>query len=263
MRPNTTLRAWRAGKQTIGAWLASPDAHATEVMANVGFDWLCVDMQHGLIDYSDAQHMLRAISTTATIPFVRVPWNEPSVIMKVLDAGAYGVVVPLINNAEEARRAVWAAKYPPAGGRSSGPARATLYGGSDYQAHANDEVAIIGMIETKEGIENLDEILSVPGLDCAYIGPSDLAYALDLAPTGDNRDPRHEAMCMQIYEACRRHGVAPGMHTGSLEFTTKWLKAGFQMVTLGSDMGFMRAKAAADLGAARGDTGTPRVEPEA
>ncbi|MDO9444142.1 MAG: aldolase/citrate lyase family protein, partial [Dehalococcoidia bacterium] len=112
MRPNTTLRAWRAGKQTVGAWLASPDAHATEVMANVGFDWLCVDMQHGLIDYSDAQNMLRAISTTATIPFVRVPWNEPSVIMKVLDAGAYGVVVPLINNAEEARRAVWAAKYP-------------------------------------------------------------------------------------------------------------------------------------------------------
>ena len=263
MRPNTALRAWRDGKQTIGAWLSVPSGHSTEIMAHAGFDWLCVDMQHGMITDGDCIEMLRAISTTPTIPFVRVPWNEPWIIMKVLDAGAYGVVVPLVNNAEEAERAVWAASYPPRGGRSSGPARATLYAGSDYQTHANDEIAVIVMIETAEGIANIDEILSVPGVDAAYIGPSDLAYALDMQPTGDNHDPKHKQVCMDILAACQRHGVAPGMHTGSLEFSKMWLEAGFQMVTLGSDGGFMRAKAVADLSAARGDTGVPRVEPEA
>src|SRR3990172_5682588 len=149
--------------------------------------------------------MMRAISTTPTIPFVRVPWNDPATIMKVLDAGAYGVVVPLVNNREEAERAVWAAKYPPAGGRSSGPARATLYAGNDYQAHSNEEIAVIVMIETAEGLANLDEILSVPGVDCAYMGPSDLAYAIGLQPTGANRDPKPEAAAMQIYDARRPH----------------------------------------------------------
>ena len=263
MRPNTALRAWRAGQQTVGAWLSVPSGHSAEAMANIGYDWLCIDMQHGLIDYRDAVEMMRAISTTDTIPFVRVPWNEPSIIMKVLDAGAYGVVVPLINNREEAERAVWAAKYPPAGGRSSGPARVSFYAGDGYQAHSNEETAVIVMIETKEGIENIDEILSVPGVDCAYIGPSDLAYALDMTPTGDNRDPRHEQVCLELMEACKRHNVAPGMHTSGLEFTTKWLKAGFQMVTLGSELGAMRAKAASDLAAARGDAGVQPTIAEA
>lgn len=263
MRRNTTLRAWRDGKQTIGAWLSAPDQHTTEVMTHVGFDWLCVDMQHGMIGVESAMNMLRAISVADTTPFVRVPWNEPWIIMKMLDAGAYGIVVPLVNNKEEAERAVWAAKYPPAGGRSSGPARATLYAGPDYQVHANDEIAVVVMIETPEGIANLDEILDVPGVDAAYVGPSDLAYALGLTPTGDNADEHHRQVCMDIMEACKRHGVAPGMHTGSLEYTKLWLEAGFQMVTLGSDVGFMRAKAGADLAAARGDTGTPKVEPEA
>ncbi len=263
MRPNNTLRAWRAGKQTIGAWLSAPSGHTAEVMAHAGFDWLCVDMQHGLIDEKDCFEMLRAISTTDTTPFVRVGWNEPRIIMKMLDAGAYGLVVPLVNTRAEAEQAVWAASYPPAGGRSSGPSRATLYGGSDYQAHANDEVAVIVMIETPEGIANLDEILSVPGVDAAYIGPSDLAYALGMTPTGDNHDEHHQQVCLEILEACKRHNVAPGIHTGSLEFTKKWLQAGFQMVTLGSEVGFMRAKAGADLAAARGDTGVPKAEPEA
>ncbi len=263
MRPNKMLQAWRNGDQTVGAWLSAPSGHTAEVLAHSGFDWLCVDMQHGLIDYTECTEMLRAISTTETVPIVRVPWNDPATIMKVLDAGAYGVVVPLVNNREEAERAVWAAKYPPAGGRSSGPARATLYAGSDYQTHANDEIAVIAMIETKEGIDNLDEILSTPGIDCAYIGPSDLAYALGMAPTGDNRNEEHQQVVMEIYEACRRNGVAPGIHTSSLEFTQKWLEAGFQMVTLGSDVGFMRNRAAQELAEARGSASKPENAPEA
>ncbi|MFA7248907.1 MAG: aldolase/citrate lyase family protein [Dehalococcoidia bacterium] len=255
MRPNTALRAWREGKQTVGLWLSIPSGHTAEAIAHLGFDWLCIDMQHGLIDYAASVEMMRAISTTNTIPFVRVPWNDPATIMKALDAGAYGVVVPLVNNREEAERAVWAAKYPPRGGRSSGPARASMYGGDGYQAQANDELAVIVMIETKEGIANIDEIASTPGVDCVYIGPSDLAYALDLPPTGDNRDPKHEAACLSILEACKRAGVAPGMHTGSQEFTEKWLRAGFQMVNLGSDLAPIRRTLTAELSGARANTG--------
>jgi 4-hydroxy-2-oxoheptanedioate aldolase len=252
MRENRVVHAWRDGGQTVGAWLSIPSSFSAESMAHAGFDWLCIDMQHGLIDYPDAVHMMQAISTTETVPFVRVPWNDPPTIMKVLDAGAYGVVVPLVNNAEEAQRAVWACRYPPDGGRSSGPARAAMYGGRDYQAEANGEIACIVMIETAEALENLDAILSVPGVDAAYIGPSDLAYAIGLTPTGDNNEPKHVETVDRIFDACKQHGVAPGIHTGSVEYTQRYLKQGFQMVTLGADGAFMRQKAGADLAAARG-----------
>jgi 4-hydroxy-2-oxoheptanedioate aldolase len=263
MRPNHVLRAWRTGGQTVGAWLSIDSAFAAEAMAHVGFDWLCVDMQHGLADYATCVAMMQAISTTSTIPFVRVPWNDPSIIMRVLDGGAYGVVVPLINNKADAERAVSAMRYPPAGGRSSGPARAAMYGGAGYQQWANDELACIVMIETAEGIEKLDEILSVPGVDAAYIGPSDLAYAIGLQPTGDNDDPKHAATVNRIFDACKRHKVAPGIHTGSVEYTTRYLKQGFQMVTLGSELGFIRQEAAGGLAAARGDAKVGAVQPEA
>ncbi|MCY4455165.1 MAG: aldolase/citrate lyase family protein, partial [Chloroflexi bacterium] len=240
MRPNTVKRAWRDGERTIGAWLGTPSAHIAESMAHAGFDWLCIDMQHGVIDYNDTVEMLRGISTTDTVPFVRVPWNDPPTLMKVLDAGAYGVVIPLVNNREEAERAVWACRYPPQGGRSFGPARATMYAGDGYVDEANDEIAVICMIETAEALDNLDDILSVDGVDCAYIGPSDLAYAIGMQPVGDNPDPRHQETVLSVLEACRRHGVTPGCHTGSLEYTTKWLGAGVQMVTLGAGGAVMR-----------------------
>jgi 4-hydroxy-2-oxoheptanedioate aldolase len=230
-------------------------------MAHAGFDWLCIDMQHGIVDYAASVTMMQAISTTDTIPFVRVPWNDPATIMRALDAGAYGVVVPLVNNREEAERAVWAMRYPPAGGRSSGPARASMYGGAGYQLAANDEIACIVMIETAEALDNLDEILSTPGVDCAYIGPSDLAYAIGLEASGDNDDPKHVETVTAILEACRAHDVAPGMHTASLEFTTRFLRQGFQMVTLGSDLGFMRRQATSDLTAARANAGISALEP--
>ena len=263
MRPNTVKRAWRDGERTIGAWLGTPSAHIAESMAHAGFDWLCIDMQHGVIDYNDTVEMLRGISTTDTVPFVRVPWNDPPTLMKVLDAGAYGVVIPLVNNREEAERAVWACRYPPQGGRSFGPARATMYAGDGYVDEANDEIAVICMIETAEALDNLDEILGVEGVDCAYIGPSDLAYALGMQPAGDNPDPRHQETVLSVLEACQRHGVTPGCHTGSVEYTTKWLDAGFQMVTLGQDSAFMRRAAGQDLAAAREQSGVAPVRGDA
>jgi 4-hydroxy-2-oxoheptanedioate aldolase len=204
-------------------------------MAHQGFDWLCVDMQHGVIDYPDCVAMMTAISTTDTIPFVRVPWNDPAIIMKVLDAGAYGVVVPLINTRADAEAAVAACRYPPDGIRSNGANRAILYAGTDYVAQANAQIACIPMIETKQAIENLDDILSVPGVDGIYIGPSDLSFALGLPPRMDNEDPLHVATVDKILEACKRHGVAAGSHTGGPRFSRRFLDKGFQMVTLTSD----------------------------
>ncbi len=262
MRKNHVLAAWRANRQTIGGWLSIDSAYAAEVMANAGFDWLCVDLQHGLLDYNDLKKILPAISTTSTIPLVRVPWNEPYEIMKALDAGAYGVIVPLVNNRAEAEKAVSACRYPPQGIRSFGPTRAAIYGGADYAKEANNEIACVVMIETAEALVNLDDILSTPGVDAAYIGPADLAYALDVPHTGgDNNDPLHVETVNRIAAACKQHGIAVGIHTGNMEYSKRFLKQGFQMVTLGSDSGFMARLARKELREARGDTNIEKVEP--
>jgi 4-hydroxy-2-oxoheptanedioate aldolase len=235
MRENTVKSAWKAGRATVGAWLSIPSSYSAELMAHQGFDWLCIDMQHGVIDYRDAVAMMTAISTTDTIPLVRVPWNDPAIIMKVLDAGAYGVVVPLINTRADAELAVSACRYPPAGIRSNGANRGILYGGTDYVTNANDQLLCIPMIETKQAIAGLDDILSVPGVDGIYIGPSDLSFALGLPPRMDNEDPLHVQTVDTILEACKRHGVAAGSHTGGPRFSRRFLDKGFQMVTLTSD----------------------------
>jgi 4-hydroxy-2-oxoheptanedioate aldolase len=251
VRTNAPLAAWRKGEATVGGWLSMANAHSAELMAQLGFDWLCIDLQHGLIDYTDLRTMLPAISTTSTAPFVRVPWNEPYEIMKALDAGALGVIVPMVNNHTEARQAVAACRYPPQGFRSFGPIRAALYGGQGYAEQANGEIACIVMIETAEGLAKVDEIVATPGIDGVYIGPSDLALALGLRPVGDFGVQAHVDAIARIQAACRSHGVAVGIHTSSAEATRRYLAAGFQFVTLGSDAGFLARAAAADLRALR------------
>lgn len=251
MRVNKALADWRKGQQTIGGWLSLGNTYSAELMANIGFDWLCVDMQHGMVGYEDLKHMLPAISTTSVTPLVRVPWNDPAVIMKVLDAGAYGVIVPMINSRQEALKAVSACRYPPEGQRSFGPIRAALYAGKGYAREANRQIACIAMIETRQALENLEDIVTTPGLDGVYIGPSDLALALGLAPVGDNDDPAHAATVTQIFETCRSHGLAAGIHTWSEAYTRRYLEQGFQFVTLGSDSGFMAKMAMAALHAVR------------
>lgn len=258
MRTNTALAKWRAGEQTIGVWLSLANTHSAELLANAGFDWAVVDMQHGLLDYADLRHMLPAISTTDTIPMVRVPSNDPGDIMKVLDAGALGVIVPLVNNREEAAAAVSACRYPPEGTRSFGPIRAALYGGQGYAAEANNEIACIVMIETKEGIENVESIVTTPGLGGVYIGPSDLAFALGLPPLGDTDDPLHLQTVDRILKACKSHGVPVGIHTSSLAFARLRLEAGFNFVTLGTDAGFLIRTATTELAAARGTVAEAR-----
>ena len=182
MRPNGLREAWAEDRAALGGWLTIPSGFSAEIMAHAGFDWVCVDTQHGVIDYQQMVGMLQAVSSTPVTPLVRVPWNEPGIIGKTLDAGARGVIIPMVNSVEEAEQAVRACRYAPAGARSYGPLRATYYAGSDYYEHANDDVLCIVMIETRDAVARVDEILSVPGIDAVYIGPADLSITLGLPP---------------------------------------------------------------------------------
>ena len=178
MRPNPVRQIWAEGKAVLNAWCAIPSPFSTEVMASLGWDSVTVDMQHGVVDYQTAVGMFQAISTTSAAPMARVPWNDPAIVMKMLDAGAYGLICPLVNSAEEAERFAKACRYPPRGYRSSGPIRAMIYGGADYFDHADDTIVTFAMIETTGALANLDAILAVEEVDAVYIGPSDLSLSL-------------------------------------------------------------------------------------
>ena len=247
MRPNKIKQMWRDKKPVTLGWLSVPNGFTAELMARQGFDALCVDLQHGLSDYSDLWPMLQAVSQTDTVPVVRVPWNEPAIIMRALDAGAYGIIVPLVNTAEEAAAAVAACRYPPVGIRSSGPLRAALYGGANYQAEANGEIVVMAMIETKQGLDNLEAICKTPGLDAVYIGPADLSYALGLPPRGDNPDPVHLATCDKIRDTAHRAGIKACMHCASGAFAGAAIKRGFDLIMLTSDVACLTAGARRQL----------------
>ena len=208
VRENTIRTIWKQGGAVINGWLGIPSSVAAENMAQAGWDGLTVDMQHGLVDYQTAVTMLQAISTTGTAPMARVAWLEPGIIMKLLDAGAWGIVCPMINTREECETFVGACRYPPRGYRSFGPVRATWYCGPDYYKNINDNVITMAMIETKQAVDNLDDILSVPGLDSIYIGPNDLAISLRLR-TVRRADRQRGARCDQDHR--RRHQEAQGL----------------------------------------------------
>jgi 4-hydroxy-2-oxoheptanedioate aldolase len=238
---------WRDKKCPTLGWLSVSHGFTAEVMARQGFDALCVDMQHGTTDMANLWPMLQAVSQTDTVPVVRVPWNDPATIMKALDFGAYGIIVPLINTAADAAKAVAACRYPPVGMRSSGPVRAIHYAGADYVANADNEIILMAMIETKEGLANLDAICATKGLDAVYIGPADLSFALGMAPRGDNPDPVHMATCDKIRDAAHKHGIKCVMHCASAAFAAGAVKRGFDMIMLTSDLASMIAGARKQL----------------
>lgn len=258
MRENRLRKIWADGGHVVVGWLSLGNSFSAEMMARQGFDAICIDMQHGLIDYDHLPAMLQGISQTEAVPLVRVPWNDPAIMMKALDAGAYGVIVPLVNNRDEAERAVRACRYPPDGMRSYGPIRASQYGGADYAAHANQEIAVFAMIETADGLANLDEICSTPGLTGVYIGPADLSYALGLPPKTDSEEPAHVAAVATIVETCKRHGIVAGIHTGGPAFSRRCVEQGMGLVTLTSDVVAMTAGAGRMLRQFRGEEALDR-----
>ena len=235
MRENRLRSLWKSGSAAINGWLAIPNSFSAETMAHQGWDSLTIDLQHGVIDYQAAVTMLTAISTTPTVPVVRVPWLDPGILMKMLDAGAYGVICPMINTRAEAQQLVAATHYPPRGTRSFGPVRAQLYGGADYPQHANDTIVCFAMIETARALDNLDDILSVEGLDAIYIGPSDLSLALGCKPTFDDVDPPVAQAIEHILARAQAHGVVAGIHNGTPEGAMKRIAMGFRFVTVSSD----------------------------
>ena len=239
MRASGVRQAWAEGRAVINSWCGIPSSFSAEVMASMGWDSLVVDMQHGMIDYQMMVTMLQGISTTNVTPLVRVPWNDPAYIQKSLDAGAYGIICPMINSREEAERLVDSMRYAPIGHRSSGPIRASIYGGPDYHAKANDVVVAFGMIETREAIENLDQILSVKGLDAVYIGPSDLSISYGHPPGGDKPDQWMMEALDKVLAGCKKHKVQPGIHCGAAEYAKKMIAKGFTFVTVGGDNRFM------------------------
>ena len=253
MRPNAVRKSLADGKQVVNGWLAIPSAVSAETMAHCGFDSITIDMQHGLVDYQAAVGMLQALSTTDVTPMARVPWNEPGIMMKLLDAGAYGIVCPMINTREEAERYVAACRYPPMGARSFGPARASLYGGSDYHQHANDEVLLFAMVETRTALDNLDEILAVEGLDGVYIGPSDLSLSLGKPPTLAPEDAEVLAAMQTICDATKAKGRFAGVHTDSAKTTRRRFEEGFQFCTILNDVRLMANAATAAVKEARGE----------
>ena len=251
MRENTLKKIWAQGRAAVSGWLSIPSAFSAEVMAHQGFDALVIDMQHGVVDYQAAAGMLAAISTTPAVPLARVPWNDPAPVMKILDAGAYGIICPMINSRAEAEALVRTCKYPPRGHRSFGPVRASIYAGADYVDHANDQLLVLPMIETAEALKNLDEILSTPGVDGAYVGPSDLSMSLGCKPRLDQTDPPVVEAQQKIVAACKRHGVVAGIHNATSGYALKMIEAGYQFVVLASDSRFIAARAAEEVSAVR------------
>lgn len=247
MRANPVRDAWSQGRAVVNGWLSLPTSFAAETMAHQGWDSLTIDLQHGLVDYQAAVPMLQAVSTTSTPPMVRVPWSEPGIIMKMLDAGAMGIICPMVNNREEAQAFVGACKYAPLGYRSVGPTRAVLYAGADYIANANANTLAIAMIETREALQRLDEILSVEGLDGVYVGPSDLGLSLGHAPVLDQTEPAVVEALGTILDACNRHGLPAGIHCGTPEYATQMIEKGFKLVTIGSDNRLMAIAAKAAI----------------
>ena len=257
MRKNKLKELFKAGKPIINSWLAVPSSFSAEVMSNQGWDSLTIDMQHGLIDYSNAISMLQAISTTDTTPMARVNWNEPGQIMKILDAGSYGVICPMVSNRKEAENFVKACQYPPKGYRSFGPIRASIYGGSDYSKHADNEVLKLAMIETKEALEKLDEILNTPNLDGIYIGPADLSLAVGEEPGFDKAESsKAYKEILKILEAAKKRNLLAGLHNGTAEYAQKMIKKGFNLVTVGSDSRYITAGAKSDLEKLKGIEGS-------
>ena len=246
----TSLREkWAAGDETLGLWLSLPSFVSAEIAGRQDVDYVCVDTQHGVIDYQQSAQMIQAIELVGGNPIVRVPWNEPGIIGKSLDAGAHGIVVPMVNTREQAEAVVRAARYAPVGTRSWGPIMAGLRH-ADNRAWAEDHIAVIPMIETGEAISNLDDILSVPGIDAIYVGPADLSLSLGSSPFYSEDDPVFTEALTTIVAACQRHGVVPGIHaTGPL--TPRRREQGFRMITVTSDALGMRAGFATELAAAR------------
>jgi 4-hydroxy-2-oxoheptanedioate aldolase len=241
---NNVKKLWASGKVVINGWLAIPSGFSAEVMAQCGFDSVTVDMQHGVQDYQSMIQCFQAMQAHPITPMVRVPWNEPGIIGKVLDGGAMGVICPMIYRKEEAEAFVSYCKSPPLGSLSNGPIRAMMYGeAGTYQTTANAETLCIPMLETRKAVENMESILDVEGIAGVYIGPSDLGFSYGLVPKLDREEPEIIKIYEKLIKECDKRGIFPGIHCSGWEGAVRNINMGFRLVTLLNDSGLLAMSA--------------------
>ena len=241
MRPNRLREAWNAGRAVTNIWLTLPGSLATEILSHQGWDSLTIDLQHGQADYAAMCAMLTAISTTDAVPLVRVPWNDPGDIMRALDAGAYGIICPNVDTAQECERFVSACRYAPDGTRSVGPKRAMLYGGADYLARANETLLTIAQVESAKALANVHAIAGVKGLDVIFIGPTDLGLSLGREPKADHTDPVVVKAIDDILAAAKVAGKRAAIYCKSVEYSKAMIAKGFDFVVVTSDEALLSA----------------------
>jgi 4-hydroxy-2-oxoheptanedioate aldolase len=223
----------------LNGWSTGGGIAAVEAMAVQPWDALTIDMQHGIGDFETTVNMLRAISTTDVVPMVRVPWMEPGIVMRVLDAGAYGIICPMINTAEQCQAFVSACRYAPLGTRSFGPTRANHYAGADYWTRANETVLTFAMVETRQAVDNLAEILAVEGLDGVYVGPADLSLSLGFHPVDDQAHPEVLAVMESIRTAALAAGKFAVVHCAAISLAQIMLDKNWSMLTVSNDLRFL------------------------
>lgn len=248
---NRVRSLWNSEKAVLNAWLLMGNPYSAELMAAQGFDSVTIDLQHGMIGFETALTMLQAISGQPVMPVVRIPGHDFGLLMKLLDAGAAGIICPLVDSRDECRRFVAACRYAPQGNRSFGPARGLPFG-PDYCRRANDHVLTFAMIETREGLGNLDEILSVEGLDAVLIGPNDLSISLGHAPASEPTETKVIEAIDLILARCKAHGVKAGIFCSSGQAARRRIEQGFDFVNPGTDTYLLSTAARAGLGEAQG-----------
>lgn len=246
MKTNSVRSRLTDGEATFGTWLTLPDPTAARLLASSGFDWITVEMEHTPTSVETAAMCCSMIAAGGTVPLIRVPVNSLENIKRALDTGAWGVIVPMVNSREEAEAVVSASRFPPLGHRSvGGQLNAANFDTNQaiYRQRANDEILVVVMIEHVEAIKNVDEIISTPGIDAAFIGPNDLLNSMGKMPSFDSDDPEFVVALDAVINACKQHDVAAGIHVISPEIAKKRATEGFQFIALGSDAGFMLGKA--------------------
>ena len=244
MRANRLREAWAQGRAVTNVWLSLGGTVGTEILSHQGWDSLTVDMQHGQADFAGMVAMLTAISTTDTVPLVRVPWNNPGDVNRALDASAYGVICPNIDTPDECERFVSACRYAPRGTRSVGPKRAVLYGGNDYLARANETVLTMAQVESAKALINVKAIAAVKELDVVFIGPTDLGLSLGREPRADQTDPLVVQAIDDILDAAKSAGKRAAIYCKSVEYSKAMIAKGFDLVVVTSDEALLSAGAA-------------------
>jgi 4-hydroxy-2-oxoheptanedioate aldolase len=246
MKTNQVRVKLKRGEPSIGTWLTLPDPLTARLMASTGFDWLTVEMEHTSINFESVGLCFPLIVAGGAVPLVRVPWNTGENIKRVLDMGAWGIVVPMIKSRQEAEAVVEAARYAPLGNRSIGGQMHAVNFDTDpatYYARANDEILVVLMAEHVKAIESIDEILSVPGVDVVFIGPNDLHNSMGKKPAFDSDDPEFVDAVKLVLKTARKYGVAPGIHVADAMAARRRREEGFQFIAIASEAAMLMAKA--------------------